>query len=385
MSLPKIIRTSTVPTTLDTFCEGLFSELSASYDIVVVSSPGEALGRMARREGVRCRAVAMERRMALWRDLRSLWRLYRVFRSERPQMVHSMTPKAGLLSMTAAWMAKVPVRVHTFTGLVFPSAKGLLRRVLMCTDWLTCRCATHVVPEGEGVRSDLLRHGITRKPMKVLGYGNVRGIDLRYYDKTPQVMRRAADIRKELHISPSDFVFLFVGRVVRDKGVRELVEAFTQLQVSLPCVAHLVLVGREEPLLDPLDAETLKSIACSAHIHEVGEQADVRPWYAAADAFVLPSYREGFPNVVIEAGAMGLPSIVSDVNGSREIILSGRNGAIVHPQNSHTLCEAMREFVLHLEQTRRMAAEARPLVAARYEQGYVRECLKTFYKEVLEV
>lgn len=384
MSRPKIIRTSTVPTTLDTFCEGLFRELSASYDVVVVSSPGKALERMAQREGITCRAVGMERHIAPLKDLLSLVRLYRVFRSERPQMVHSMTPKAGLLSMMAAWMARVPVRVHTFTGLVFPTATGLTRRVLMLTDWMTCRCATHVIPEGEGVKADLLCYGITRKPMKVLGYGNVRGIDLQHYDRTQEIERQGAEIRRELHIGASDFVFLFVGRVVNDKGIRELVRAFSQLHTSTPSAIHLILVGREEPLLDPIDAETRRSIDCSPRIHEVGEQTDVRPWYAAANAFVLPSYREGFPNVVIEAGAMGLPSIVSDVNGAREIIMPERNGVVIPSKNATALLEAMRQFVLSPERTQRLAATARPMVASRYEQSYVRDCLKTFYKEVLK-
>ena len=176
----KIIRASTVPESLDTFCRGLLSELQqeCGYEVVAVSSPGDRLDTLAAREGVRTVAVPMERHISPLKDLKSLWRLLRVFRRERPAMVHSMTPKAGLLSMMAAWICRVPVRLHTFTGLVFPTATGLTQKILVFTDRLTCACATHIVPEGEGVRNDLTSYRITAKPLKVLGHGNVRGIDL---------------------------------------------------------------------------------------------------------------------------------------------------------------------------------------------------------------
>ncbi len=148
-------------TSLNTFCRGLLRQLQQEegMEVVAVASPGKEMADMEQREGIRTIGVEMERRMSPLKDLRSLWRLYRVFRRERPAMVHSITPKAGLLSMMAAWMARVPVRLHTFTGLVFPTATGLQRRILMMTDRLTCACATHIVPEGEGVKNDLINNG----------------------------------------------------------------------------------------------------------------------------------------------------------------------------------------------------------------------------------
>lgn len=177
MNRTKIIRTSTISDSLSTFCKGLLRELCEKdgYDVVAVSSPGEHLREIAERESVRVVPVPMERRISPVKDLKSLWRLIRVFRREKPAMVHSMTPKAGLLSMLAAWVCRVPVRVHTFTGLVFPTATGLTQKILILTDRLTCACATHIVPEGEGVRNDLVSYRITGKPLKVLGHGNVRG------------------------------------------------------------------------------------------------------------------------------------------------------------------------------------------------------------------
>ncbi len=378
----KIIRTSTVPGSLNTFCKGLLRELQEQegYEVVAVSSPGEQLDEISRREGVKTVAVPMERRISPLNDLKSLWRLIRVFRKEKPAMVHSMTPKAGLLSMMAAWVARVPVRLHTFTGLVFPTATGLTQKILILTDRITCACATHIVPEGEGVKNDLINYRITRKPLKVLGHGSIRGIDLEYFNpELPEVQADAAKIRK-----PGVFTFVFVGRLVGDKGINELVEAFERLNTEYP-ETRLLLVGRQEPELDPLKPETIAKIDHHKNIEAVGQQSDVRPWLASADALVFPSYREGFPNVVIEAGAMGLPSIVTDINGSREIIIEGRNGSIVPPRNAMALEAAMRRFVESPDDVARMAENARPLIASRYEQSYVRRCLKDYYREIIQM
>lgn len=377
----KIIRTSTVPGSLNTFCKGLLRELQEQdgYEVVAVSSPAPVLDEIAEREGVRTVAVPMERHIAPLKDLKSLFGLIRVFRREKPTMVHSMTPKAGLLSMIAAWFCRVPVRVHTFTGLVFPTATGITQKILILTDRITCACATHIVPEGEGVKNDLINYRITKKPLKVLGHGNVRGIDLDHYNPAlPEVQSEAEKLR-----SHGSFTFIFVGRLVRDKGINELVRAFSQLNTQYPHT-RLLLVGPYEEDLDPLEPETVAAIDNNKAIVAVGSQKDVRPWLAASDAFVFPSYREGFPNVVIEAGAMGLPSIVTDINGSREIIIDGDNGIIIPPRQTETLRQAMEIFLTDKDMAQKLSRNARPLIASRYEQAYVRRCLKEYYREILE-
>lgn len=377
----KIIRTSTIPLSIDTFCRGLLKDLQENngYEVVAVSSPGELLDEIRDREGVRIYAVPMQRHIAPLQDIKSLWRLIRVFRRERPDMVHSMTPKAGLLSMLAAWICRVPVRLHTFTGLVFPTATGLTQKILIFTDRLTCACATHIMPEGEGVRNDLINYHITRKPLRVLGHGNVRGIDLSHYNPyLPEVRQEADKIRK-----PDTLTFVFIGRLVGDKGINELIDAFARLNKEFPHT-RLILVGRHEPELDPLKPEMTAEIDRNPSIMAVGQQSDVRPWLAASDVFAFPSYREGFPNVVIEAGAMGLPSIVTDINGSREIIIEGRNGTIIPSRNSDALYQAMKEMT-DSEWRSKMASEARQLVASRFEQSYVRSCLKDYYREILNL
>ena len=385
----KIVRCATVGTSLDTFCRGLLTELrDKGFEVVALSSSDKDLEQLGNREMVRTIGVSMSRHIAPLKDFLSLLRLIRVFIKEKPDMVHSMTPKAGLLCMIASWVARVPVRVHTFTGLVFPTAKGLTKKVLMTTDWLTCACATHVIPEGQGVLKDLRNNGITSKPMKVLGYGNVMGVDMTRFSRRSEVMEKVAILQKQ-----GVFTFVFVGRIVGDKGINELVYAFKELLVQdFPKRLRLVLIGNYESDLDPISSDSKKSIDSTPEIEAVGSQYgdDLLAWYAVSDCFVFPSYREGFPNTVLEAGAMGVPSIVTDINGSREIIIpyekdnQGATGLIIPSHDADALQKAMAWMITHDAEREKMAANARPSIESRFEQHFVRQCLYDFYDEILK-
>ena len=377
MSSVKIIRAVTVSMSVGFFTPMVKDLQRKGYEVVSVSSPGPELETL-RELGVNTLEVPMERRMSPWKDLKSLLQLIKVFKKEQPDMVHSMTPKAGLLCMLAAWITRVPKRVHTFTGLVWPTATGLSRKILMFTDWITCACATHVIPEGQGVMNDLQQH-ITKKPMKVLGYGNVRGIDMTRFCRRPEVLSKAIAFLKE-----GTFTYIFVGRLVRDKGINELVEAFAQLQNKYSTI-RLLLVGEYESSLDPLKQETLDTINTLPTIEAVGPQYgdDLLAYYAASDCFVFPSYREGFPNTVLEAGAMGLPSIVTDINGSREIIEYGKNGVIIPSKDVNALYQTMEQMYLDKQNTLVMAENARAIIAERFEQSFVQKCLYEFYDEIM--
>ena len=375
----KIIRATTIARSLEDFCKDILRELSERYEVIGLSSPDPELEIVGKREGVRTIAVPMERHISPYKDLVSLVKLIKVFKSEKPDMVHSMTPKAGMLCMIAAWITRVPIRVHTFTGLVFPTSTGLKRKVLMATDRLTCACATHIIPEGEGVKSDLLTNGITKKPIKVLGYGNVKGVDMDYFSQSEKVLTAAEKIREK-----TKFTFLFIGRVVKDKGIDELITAFCKLNSCNPNI-RLFLVGQYEDDLDPISNETRETIKNNRDILAVGKKTgiDLLAYYAASDCFVFPSYREGFPNTVLEAGAMGLPSIVTDINGSREIIVEGENGVIIPSHDANALFDAMLKMMKDKAARERMAGYARQMIASRYEQGFVRKCLYEFYDEIL--
>lgn len=387
----KLIRTSTVPTSLTLFLNGVFEVLMSNYELLLVSSPGKELDELHNKYGVKTIGVSMQRRFSPLKDLISLWKLILVFHKEKPYMVHSMTPKAGLLCMLAAWVTRVPRRVHTFTGLVWPTATGLSRKILMATDWLTCACATHIIPEGKGVMDDLQQH-ITHKPMRVLGYGNVRGVDMDYWRKTNASSNKLREIKRD-----DVFTFIFVGRIVRDKGINELIAAFDKL--SQEHKVRLLLVGTFEDALDPVPESTKKIIGGNSSIEYLGPQygTDLLACYAVSDCFVFPSYREGFPNTVLEAGAMELPSIVTDINGSREIIVCRNeentspirdmklcdNGIIIPPRNEELLYKAMEEVFKNDNVRAVMVSQAREMVASRFEQSFVQKCLLDFYEEII--
>lgn len=374
----KIIRVSTVPESLETFCKGQLKWLSFEFDIVAVSSPLPQLEIVRKREGVKTIAVPMERHISLLKDLRGLFMLIKVFHKEKPYIVHSMTPKAGLLSMIAAWLCRVPVRMHTYTGLVFPTATGLTQHLLIWMDRLLCFCATYINPEGKGVERDLRKFKITSKPMHIIGNGNVRGIDADYWNPLSydHIQGDGLITRQKLGLANDDFIFIFVGRLVGDKGINELVKAFIQLNRPK---AKLLLVGPYESDLDPLHVETVNEIKSNPDIITTGSQRDVRPYYALSDVFVFPSYREGFPNTVLEAGAMGLPCIVTDINGSNEIVIPEENGVIIPKRNEQALLKMMQSMMDDNELRSMMAKKAREMVIDRYEQKYIwGELLKTY-------
>ena len=373
----KLIRTSTIPASLENLLKGQLKMLSKYYNVLAVSSPGDDMETIEEREGVRTIAIPMERRISLIKDFISLIRLIVLFAKERPDMVHSITPKAGLLSMLAAWITRVPVRMHTFTGLVFPTATGKMQKLLIAMDRLTCFCATHINPEGEGVKRDLVNYNITSKPLHIIANVNVNGIDLEYFDKTPEVVEKACSYKKE-----GTFTFCFVGRMVRDKGINELVHSFLRLYQKDERV-RLLLVGPFEKELDPVLPEVEEHILHHPGICYMGYQNDVRPFLVASDALVFPSYREGFPNVVIQAGAMGLPAIVTDINGCNEIVLPDLNGVIIPSKDEQALYESMKYFASHPVEVERMAANARPLIASRYEQRIVWNALLDEYKSII--
>ncbi len=373
----KIIRAVTVDASL-CFVEPLIQDLKDIYEIQLLSSPGGRLPLLCDKYNIKGHSVAMYRRMSPFKDIVSLCKIIMVFIKEKPDMVHSMTPKAGLLCMLAAFLTGVKVRVHTFTGLVWPTSSGIKRKILLFTDWLTCACATHIIPEGFGVMNDLQQH-VTNKGMKVLGFGNIKGVDMHLFSKRPEIINKAESLKKN-----NIFTFIFVGRLVKDKGINELISAFDSLNKKHP-LTRLILIGNYEQNLDPIDSQTINTINDNKSIEAVGSifGDDLIAYYAASDCLVFPSYREGFPNVVLEAGAMGLPCIVTDINGSREIIVNDRNGVIIPSKDIDALFTAMEKMLLDKACRDRYRQNARKMINERFEQSFVRNCLYQYYKEIL--
>ena len=376
---PKLIRTSTVAMSLDLLLKGQLAFLNEYFNVIAVSGEDNHLLQVIEREKVNTVSISIKREISILHDLISLVKLYLLFKKEKPLIVHSITPKAGLLSMVAAYFAGVPIRIHTFTGLIFPSKTGVMKRLLITMDRILCKFATHIYPEGQGVKTDLLRFKITTKPLKVLANGNINGIDLEYFNSENIPKKTLHELRISLGIEPNDFVFIFIGRLVTDKGINELIAAFSKLS-KVKNNIKLLLVGPLEKEKNPISKETLFEIQHNSKIISTGYQDEVRDYFALANVLVFPSYREGFPNVVLQAGAMGLPSIVSNINGCNEIIINNYNGIIIPIKNEITIFDAMQllledEMIYHSLQS-----NARLSIENRYNQQLVWKALLEEYK-----
>lgn len=377
----KLIRTSTIAMSLDLLLKGQLAFLKEHYQVVAVSGQDAHFETVTSREGVTMVPLSMSRTISPIKDVVSLVKLYLLFKKEKPFIVHSITPKAGLLSMIAAYFASVPVRIHTFTGLVFPSKNGAMKQLLIVMDKLICKCATNIYPEGEGVKNDLIKNNITKKSLNVLANGNINGIDLDYFNPNKISKIDSQKLQNSLQIKETDFVFIFIGRLVADKGINELITAFTKLSKQSTKV-KLLLVGPLEQELNPISKETLFEIKQNSSIISVGYQDVVRDFLALADVLVFPSYREGFPNVVLQAGAMGLPSIVSDINGCNEIVGNNHNGIIIPVKNEIAIFDAM-QLLLEDEKTFRfLQSNARASIESRFDQQVVWNALLNEYKKI---
>lgn len=363
----KVIRVVTYDGSFN-LIKGQLKFLKSKFNVIGVSSNGFNTEDTKKREGIHIECIEMERQIHLTKDLKALYKLYKFFKKEKPYIVHSMTPKAGLLSMTAAYLAKVPHRVHTFTGLIFPTKEGWMKRLLIITDRFLCRCATKIFPEGNGVKNDLINYKITNKPLEVIGNGNVNGIDTEKFSLKHFDEKTKKNKREQLGIKENDFVFLFAGRMVKDKGINELIDAFLKIDEAYNNVKLLIL-GVFEDELDPVKSATKKAILNNKNIITTDWVDDVRPYMAISNILTFPSYREGFPNVVIQAGAMGLPAIVTDINGSNEIIIEGENGTIIPSKNASELYNKM--LLAYNKELSFDSLKCRQLIVSRYEQQFL--------------
>lgn len=386
------------------------SYMNTFYEVTAVSSDAEELAKVAQKFGVRHFHVEMTRQITPVQDLVAIYKLYLFFRKKKPAIVHSHTPKAGLVAMLAAWVARVPVRMHTVAGLPLLEATGSKRKVLNFVEKLIYGAATNVYPNSVTLRDIIMAEKFCLPgKLKVIAQGSSNGIDTDHFSTAEISEETRQYLRNTLQIRPDDFIFLFVGRLVRDKGINELVSAFTTLEKFLESAsgntesrAHqphnadaihtsqhqlirkpkLILVGPPEEHLNPLSAETMRQIESNPDIITTGFQDDVRPYMAISDAFVFPSYREGFPNVVLQAGSMELPAIVTDINGCNEIIRNRENGLIIPSKNPGALLAAMQELMRDGNLRAALIKNLRTEIEEKYSQQKVWQALKEEYERV---
>lgn len=379
---PKLVKITTSAGTMNHLFKAQLRYMQNDYDIVIITSGGVAHDEVVKELNVRGYVVNMTRKITPFADLNALWQLVIILRKEKPFIVHTHTPKAGIVGMLAAWLTRVPHRLHTVGGLPLLVFGGKKRIILDYVEKLTYACATRVYPNSFVMKNIILQNQYTSsKKLKVIANGSSNGIDVSFFERR-HISQTREQIRLELKIGEADFVFCFAGRVVKDKGINELISAFVGFYEKVKTLKIIVL-GAFEKELDPVLPETEKNLLHHPGIIYLGFQKDVRPYYLASDAFVFPSYREGFPNVVMQAGAMGLPSIVTDINGCNEIIIHGENGMIIPVQNEEALLNAMCYFVNNPNVVKEMSAKARELIVSRYEQKMVWRALLEEYKSLL--
>jgi glycosyltransferase involved in cell wall biosynthesis len=368
--MKKILRITTVPISLKILLKGQHRYMTQNgFEVIGVASTEKELYEVQETEGIRVVGLNMTRTIAPFKDIVSLWHMYLLCKKEKPTIVHSHTPKAGIIAMLGAKLAGVPIRLHTVAGLPLMEITGLKRKLLNWVEKITYSCASKVYPNSRGLYDFILNnHFTTENKLKIIANGSSNGIDTSHFSPEVITQNECTNLKVKLGILPEDFVFIFVGRLVGDKGINELVIAYSQLKTPN---SKLLLVGPLETELDPLQPEILEEIESNPNIINVGFQSDVRPYFAISDCLVFPSYREGFPNVVMQAGAMGLPCIVSDINGCNEIIMQGENGVIFPVKNVEAIKVAMFKMCDDVKWYQILKQNSRTLIQQRYEQQLV--------------
>lgn len=372
----KLFLITTVARTLQ-FFKGQPRLWKEHFEVCAIASEEEdILVKFAQDEAIRYKCVPMKRDISFIVDLKCLFTLLILFIKERPRIVHANTPKASMLSMLAAWITCRPIRIYMCHGLRYETTSGILLKVLKTMEWIACHCATQVIGVSQGVVERLVNDGLcSRNKIKVVGYGTAGGIDLTRFAR--KSLTGEPQVRSELNIPDDAFVFSFVGRIVRDKGINELVEAFDKLSQEYHHV-FLLLIGPEEGESDLISSSSKELIKNNDRIYLLGNKEDVRPFIAESDAFVLPSYREGVGQVILEANALDVPCIASDIIGPRDIITPMENGELVKSKSVEALYDKMRDWVENPDKVAQMAKLSRAYVKARYEQEKVREA---YFKE----
>lgn len=378
---PRLIRTTTVPISLTVLLKGQLEFMKNYFDLLAVSSgPISLLNEIEQTTGVPCRYIKMTRKISPLTDLISLIKFYFLCLKFRPLIVHSHTPKAGIVAMLAAKLAGVPIRIHTVAGMPLLESNGVKRILLEFIEKITYACATKVLPNSNVMSNIILEKKFTTiSKLKVIAKGSSNGIDTEYFNPGKISDSTKEYWRNKIGLSKSDFVFIFIGRIVSDKGVNELIKAFLKLDSPN---TKLLLLGDKEVDLDPLLPETNNLLDTSLNIIHLNFQNDIRPFLTISDVLVFPSYREGFPNVVMQAGSMGLASIVTNINGCNEIIVDNVNGIIVPPKNANALYNAMRLIMSNNNLRCKLSQNARKMIVDRYEQKIVWQSLLEEYVDL---
>lgn len=377
--MKKILILATVPMSLTTLLKGQAKYLSGFYEVKLITSNSYINSRIAEFEGVEVKAIDMSRKITPLQDLRALYRLYRFILNENPDIVYTFTPKAGLLGMMASFLSRVPVRIHNVVGLPLMEASGKKFILLKFIERLTYFFSTNIFCNSFGLK-EYINSNLTSLPITVIGQGSINGVDTEYF-KNKYNKEEGLKIRGKYNILKDDFVITFIGRIVKDKGINELVESFINLVKKYPNL-KLLLVGDYEEDLNPIDKKNKKFIDELDSIIAIGFKNDIREFLAITDLFTLPSYREGLPNSLIEAGSFGIPLLATDINGCNEIIENNETGILVKKKDAKSLKDGIEKLIVDKKLYSYIRDNVRDRIIKKYDQNYFWKELKNEFKKV---
>jgi glycosyltransferase involved in cell wall biosynthesis len=354
------------------------------FDVTLICSPGQSLEAIGRAENVRITEVPIAREIAPLKDLLALWRLWRVMRSLRPAITNVGTPKAGLLGGCAAWLTGVPCRFYTLRGLRFETLSGLRRQLLVFAERMACNFAHRVICVSQSLRekANTLRLASPERTL-VFGLGSSNGVDASRFAPTPERTKRAAELRCELGIPPHAPILGFVGRLTRDKGIPELVESFLKLSEQFPDLRLLLLGPSKEE--EPIDGKTRRVLDTHPRIILAGETLDTAPFYALMDILVLPSHREGFPNVILEAYAAGKPVVAARATGTIDAVVDGETGLLFPIGDVAALVRCLQRLLGDKVAATKLASSGQELIKREFRQETVWNALNEEYWRLLQM
>ncbi len=353
------------------------------FDVLMISADGKELPEVLKKEQCRHLVVPMTRKITpLW-DLKCLFQLVSIFRKEKPDIVHTHTPKAGLLGMLAARICRVKTRIHTVAGLPLMVEKGFRYRLLKCIEKLTYASANRVWPNSNSIKEFIIKNELCKADkLDIIAKGSTNGVNTGRFNKAALDEKIRNEIKNQLNYSTQNKYLLCVGRLVKDKGIVELVNVFRSLQKNNRDL-QLILVGTYEPGLDPLPADTLHEIETNRHIIHVNWTDHVEYYMALAGFFVFPSHREGFPNVLLQSGVMGLPIICSHIAGNIDVVTNNETGLIFDCGNEMQMEKLLTYALLHPQHMQKMAEQLQQDIIKNYRQENIWQNMLEAYKTLV--
>lgn len=381
--MPKLIRITTVPISLKLLLSGQMKHMKAAgWEVLMVSADGKEINEVMRREGCEHKTIPFTRKITPFHDLYCVWQLMKLFKQEKPDIVHTHTPKAGLLGMMAANFAGIKTRIHTVAGMPYMVTKDNKRKLLETMEKWTFRFASHVWPNANSLKKFMVKEQlINADKVEVLGNGSSNGVDLERFNRDNLKENHLVAATMRVMPGEDDFIILAIGRMVKDKGIEELVAAF--LNSKIVNRSKLVLLGDFEQDLNPLEEDTIRKIEDHPRIVQVNWSDHVEHYLAISDVLVHASHREGFPNVLLEAAAMQVPIICSDIMGNTDIVTNKKTGLIFPVKNKAILKDALEFAYVKRDVMQGLAERLFQEVCQKYDRKKMHELILDKYNTLL--